>query len=149
MSGKTMTNRDNGEDKEEKKKRTKKGDSADLPQPSAACQYAKMAAKYSIMAETSKQIPVVCTKRMETFDAGGQPFTLCSLHQDMVAELKFYPDCDEAPLTEPELDGKFAWTTSCEKNEVDMTGNWSKDLKRENWTGSWRCAELTKSELDL
>jgi len=146
MSGKTMTFGDKGEEKDEKKKRSKKGDPTDLPPPDGACQYVKMVAKYSFVAETVKRVQGVCTKGVVTFDAGGQPFTLCPLHKASVAQLPFYPDCDEAPLTEQEINGKFAWATSKEK--IDMTGNWSHDQERENWTGSWRNVVLTKSELD-
>ena len=146
MSGKTMTFGDKGEEIDGKKKRNKKGDTTELPPPSGACQYAKMGKKYSVVAETIKHISGVCTQGIKTFDAGGQPFTLCPLHQAMVAGIPFYPDCDEAPLTELEINGKFAWATSKEK--IDMTGNWSQDQERENWTGSWRSVVLTRSELD-
>jgi hypothetical protein len=146
MSGKTMTFGDKGEEKDEKKKRSKKGDPTDLPPPNGACQYAKMVAKYSFVAEMIKRVLGVCTEGVESFDAGGQPFTLCSLHKAMVAQIPFYPDCDEAPLTELEINGKFAWATKNE--EIDLTGNWSKGQEMENWTGSWRWVELTRMELN-
>ncbi len=135
MSGKVMAIGDKEDNKEEKKKRIKKVGTTDLLQPNAACQYAKMAAKYSDMDAAIRKVSVVCVKELEIFDAGGQPFTLCPMHRGLAAEIKFYPDCDEEQLTDPELDGKFAWTVPWGV-EIDKTGDWCKDQKRENWKGT-------------